>query len=68
LTTYRTKQGDVLDYVCYQYYGRQAEVTEAVLEANPHLADVGPILPAGLVIEMPELPEPEAPETVRLWD
>ncbi len=69
MTRYRTQQHDVLDAVCFQYYGRQTGTTEAVLEANPHLADRGPVLPAGIIIVMPDLPVPETTHaTVRLWD
>ena len=42
---------------------------EAVLEANPGLAERGPLLPAGLLIELPELPaESRESGAVRLWD
>ena len=30
-------QGDTVDSLCWQYYGRTAGVTEAVLDANPDL-------------------------------
>ena len=40
-----------------------------MLKANPGLSDAGPILPAGLVIELPELPQPNPSiDTGRLWD
>ena len=66
---YRTRDGDSLDAVCWRHYGRQAGAVEAVLEANLGLSEVGPILPAGFVIGLPELPNtvPKI-ETVSLWD
>lgn len=65
---YRTREGDVLDAVCWQHYGRESAVV-AVLEANPGLAGRGPVLPAGLVIDLPPLPEQEPGEgATRLWD
>ena len=66
---YRTRDGDSLDAICWKHYGRQAGAVEAVLEANPGLSEVGPVLPAGFVIGLPELPQtaPEI-ETVGLWD
>lgn len=69
MATYLTRDGDMLDAVCQAHYGRQAGAVEAVLEANPGLAEQGPLLSAGHRIELPELPE-EAREsgTVRLWD
>ena len=69
MATYRTSDGDVLDDVCRRFYGREAGAVEAVLEANPGLAELGPVLPAGTVIELPDLPRPlETIPTVKLWD
>lgn len=65
----RTKQGDTVDALCWQQYGRTAGMVEAVLELNAGLADYGPILPSGLVVEMPDSPAttPTAP-LLQLWD
>ena len=69
MTTYRTSDGDVIDAVCRRYYGREAGAVEAVLEANPGLADLGPVLPAGVLVTLPDLPRPlETIPTVKLWD
>lgn len=65
---YRTKDGDVLDAVCFKHYAGRLGATEAVYEANPGLADIGPILPAGLIINLPELPEVATAQTIKLWD
>lgn len=43
----RATQGDTIDAICQRVYGRTAGVTEAVLAANPGIADLGPILPHG---------------------
>lgn len=64
---YRTKDGDVLDLICRRYYGEAPHRVETVLDINPGLAGHGPILPAGIVIELPE-PQPVEPPTIRLWD
>ncbi|UUN90378.1 tail protein X [Pseudomonas extremorientalis] len=68
-TPVRTIQNDTLDALCWRFYGRTAGVTEAVLEANPGLADHGPILPQGLVVNMPEA-QTTAPQRqmVQLWN
>ena len=67
--TYRSIDGDMIDAVCRRFYGREAGAVEAVLEANPGLADLGPVLPAGTVVQLPDLPRPlETIETVKLWD
>ena len=65
----RTNQNDTVDTLCWRFYGRTAGVTEAVLEANPGLADHGPILPQGLVVNMPEA-QTSAPQRqmVQLWN
>jgi phage tail protein X len=67
--TVRANQNDTVDALCWRHYGRTAGVTEAVLEANPGLADHGPILPQGLVVNMPEA-QASAPQRqmVQLWD
>ncbi|MGN8124543.1 tail protein X [Pseudomonas sp. 22082] len=65
----RTQQNDTVDVLCWRHYGRTAGVTEAVLEANPRLADHGPTLPQGLLVQMPEA-QAAAPQRhiVNLWD
>ena len=65
---YVTRQFDELDAIAFAYYGRTQQTVEAVLIANPDLADMLPILPEGLTIELPELPAPSTSETVRIWD
>ena len=66
---YRTKDGDLVDAICWRHYGEQSGAVEVVLEANPGLADIGPVLPSGIIVELPDLP-PAVQElpTVRLWD
>lgn len=67
--TYRTQAGDLLDDVCRRYYGSRTGAVEAVLEANPGLADRGPLLPAGVAILLPDLPAAaSAADIVKLWD
>jgi phage tail protein X len=65
---YITRQFDELDNICWRYYGRTQQTVEAVLRANPNLAEMMPILPEGLEILLPDLPQPETTETLRLWD
>lgn len=65
----RTQQNDTVDTLCWRYYGRTAGVVEAVLDANPGLASYGAVLPAGLLITLPDI-QTSAPERqmVSLWD
>lgn len=64
---YVTKQFDEVDEICWRYYGRTQQTVEAVLEANPGLADMAPILPQGVAILLPDLPAPETTELLRIW-
>ena len=67
--TIRANQNETVDALCWRYYGRTAGVTEAVLQANPGLADHGPVLPHGLPVNMP-VAQTSAPQRqmVNLWD
>jgi phage tail protein X len=67
MARYRTSEGDTVDYICWRHYGRTAETVEAVLAANPGLAARPAILPAGVEIELPVIPEPERQTLPRLW-
>lgn len=66
MTTYRTTQGDMVDDICKRHYGRE-DMTVAVYEANPGLAARGPILPLGLVIELPDAAPAGVRSPIRLW-
>jgi phage tail protein X len=69
---YLTRQNDILDDVVHRYYGDTDRlIVERVLEANRalDLGNIGPVLPAGLLLTLPDR-DPDAPvETLtRLWD
>ncbi|NMZ97483.1 tail protein X [Pseudomonas lundensis] len=68
-TSVRAQQNDTVDALCWRHYGRTAGVTEAVLEANPGLAEHGPFLPHGTPVNLPDA-QPAAPQrhVVNLWD
>jgi len=67
--TVYARQRDTLDAICYRVYGRTAGVTEQVLQANPGLADLGPTLPHGTAVTMPDIPEQTTrTPAVQLWD
>ena len=68
MTEYRTRQGDTLDYICWRQYGQQSGAVEAVLLANPGLADVGAVIPLDTVVVLPDLPKPASEvQPIRLW-
>lgn len=65
----RANKNETVDAICWRHYGRTAGVTEAVLEANHGLADMGTFLPAGYPVALPEIKEQaEQAGTVNLWD
>lgn len=66
-TICRTSDGDVLDTLCYGYYGHLNGSVEAVLGVNQGLADEVQPFRAGLLISFPDLAAP-SDETVMLWD
>ncbi|MDP1644760.1 MAG: tail protein X [Thiobacillus sp.] len=61
-----TRDGDVLDDLVWRHYGR-SDALAAVLEANPQLAQLPPVLTAGLVVNLPDLPQPLEAPVIRLW-
>lgn len=65
----RAHQYDTVDRICYRLYGRTAGVTEQLLRLNPGLAELGPVLPQGTLIELPEqTQQPQRTRVVQLWD
>jgi phage tail protein X len=63
------QQHDTVDVLCLRHLGATAGVTEATYRMNPGLADLGPILPLGRAVTLPDLPSNTARiETVQLWD
>ena len=69
MPTVIANQGDTVDAICWRQYGRTAGVTEAVLDANPGLADLGPVSPHGTAVTLPDAaPQAEQRQMVNLWD
>lgn len=68
-TTIFTAAGDTVDHICWRHYGATAnQVVEQVLAANPGLADLGPLLPAGIEVRLPAIIQPGQSKGLRLWD
>lgn len=68
MLVYVTREGDTADWIAWRHYGRVDSV-DAILEANPGLADYGPVLPAGVEVVLPEVEQPSTTvRGVRLWD
>jgi phage tail protein X len=65
MVVYTTKEGDVLDWICWKHYGTTA-VLEQVLAANPTLTDEK--LPTGVVVKLPYIASiPNKRKEIRLW-
>lgn len=62
---YTTKEGDMVDAIAFEHYGRHRGTTEAIYEANRGLAAHPLVLPAGLNITLPDLDETQVNEPVR---
>ena len=62
--------GETVDLICRRHYGDESGYAEAVYDANRGLAALGAILPAGVVIVLPEVvaAAAEADTPIRLWD
>ncbi len=70
MNQYTTKSGDVVDEIAWNFYGTRAGlVVEQVLDANKGLAAAGPVLAAGIVINLPDISLPAATQgAISLWD
>ncbi|MCC7681073.1 tail protein X [Janthinobacterium sp. FW305-128] len=66
----RTRQHDTVDALVWRYLGDGAGYVEQALALNPALARHGAVLPAGLVVTLPEPAASVAAvaDLVQLWD
>ncbi len=66
--TVMSRAGETLDLLLWRHRGRTAGLAEQTLLLNPGIADLGPVLPAGLSIVLPaEASAQPLRETVKLW-
>lgn len=65
----RAHQGDTLDSLCWRHLGTSAAV-EAALELNPGLAALGPVLPNGHPVTLPDqvAQSTQSTQLLQLWD
>lgn len=61
-------QDDSLDALCYRYYGRTQGVVETVMQSNPGLADLGPILPHGTAVTLLDISVSSSQESINIWE
>lgn len=56
-----------LDLLLWRRYGvRGQDLVEQTLDLNPGLADMGPILPLGTTVVIPDLPPAQAAPAVKV--
>ena len=68
MQTYRTSDGDTMDYIAWKFYETlEGRVVEQLLDANQGIADLGPVLPAGVLVKMPDIAPQQQEQGVRLW-
>jgi phage tail protein X len=60
------KDNETLDLICYRHYGREDVVTD-VLMANPHIARLSAFLPAGTIVDLPDVKLPREEDVIRIW-
>jgi phage tail protein X len=66
VVSYTTKDGDMLDWICWKHYGTTA-VLEQVLAANPDLTDEK--LPAGIIVNLPFIGSIKSKkQEIKLWN
>lgn len=61
-------QGDTLDRLCHRHYGRTEGIVERVYQQNPGLCELGPVLPIGTAVTLPDMDTTPQRARVQLWD
>lgn len=63
------QQNDTVDALCWRHLGTTQGVVEQAYELNRNLADLGPFLPHGTRVILPEpKSETKVRKTIKLWD
>lgn len=68
MITYRTKQHDVIDWICWKHYGFTAGSVEQIIQVNPEIAEYDDFLPEGLLIKLPGIDKQSSVKQIKLWD
>lgn len=65
--TVMAHQGDTVDAICHRHLNN-TDIVEQVLTANPHIAFLGAILPAGTMLAIPQTASKPQKQLTQLWD
>lgn len=69
LKTIISADGDLVSLILWQQLQREDDEAEAALhQLNPHLAALGPVLPRGVLIKLPQLAEEKPSKVLNIWD
>jgi len=64
-----TSDGDTADFIAWKHYGTtDGLVVEQLLDANKGLSDMGPVLPAGVLVYLPVIDTTQKAQGIKLWD
>ena len=68
--TVYARQGDTVDAICWRVFATTAGVVETVYEMNRGLAALGPVLPTGTPVVLPDARDvgTRVLATLQLWD
>ena len=68
--TVYARQGDTVDAICWRAFGTTAGVVETVYAMNRGLAALGPVLPTGTPVVLPDTREvgTRVLAILQLWD
>jgi len=61
-----TQEGDTVDLIAFTRFGAHG-MEPAIFDANPGLAALGPVLPAGIVVRVPVPVVKDRASSSRLW-
>ncbi|WP_265032656.1 tail protein X [Wolbachia endosymbiont (group A) of Sicus ferrugineus] len=65
---YLTKEGEMLDLICWKHYGFTDGVVELALAENLGLAEYGSFLPVGLKIKLSAIQKTVQKSKLKVWE
>lgn len=65
---YLTTDGEIIDRLCWNYYGFVKGTVESVYKRNPWLSVLPPILPNGVLVTLPVISRNLLLDKVELWN
>lgn len=69
MTQIRSSDGDTVPQLLWSHFQRDDDkAEELVYKNNPGLEKHGAVLPAGVIIKIPDFPELPATQVVNVWD